>query len=91
MAGIGGRVAFVGVAQQPFTALAGDLIWRELALLGSCRFTRDDIRAVVDLHLAGVLSVDHLLQRVRPSRRRTTRSRTSATGASCAACWSRES
>jgi D-arabinose 1-dehydrogenase-like Zn-dependent alcohol dehydrogenase len=66
MAGIGGRVAFVGVSQQPFEALAGDLIWRELSLLGSCRFTRDDIRAVVELHLAGVLSVDHLVQRVRP-------------------------
>ena len=66
MAGVGGRVAFVGVSQQPFSALAGDLIWRELTLLGSCRFTRDDIRAVVELHLAGVLAVDHLLQRVRP-------------------------
>jgi len=66
LAGVGGRVAFVGVSKQPFPVLAGDLIWRELTLLGSCRFTRDDIRAVIDLHLAGAISVEHLVQRIRP-------------------------
>jgi 2-desacetyl-2-hydroxyethyl bacteriochlorophyllide A dehydrogenase len=66
MAGVGGRVVFVGVSRQQFAASAGDLIWRELSLLGSCRFTRDDIRAVIDLHVAGAISVDHLIERRRP-------------------------
>jgi alcohol dehydrogenase, propanol-preferring len=66
MAGVGGRVVFVGVSPQPFAASASDLIWRELSLLGSCRFTRDDIRAVIGLHVAGAISVEHLIERRRP-------------------------
>lgn len=62
----GGRVAYVGVSKRPFEVLAADLIWREISLLGSCRFTRQDIRDVIDLYLDGQLVVDHLLTRTRP-------------------------
>lgn len=62
----GGRVVYVGVSKRPFEVLAADLIWREISLLGSCRFTRQDIRDVVDLYVRGEIVVDHLLTRLRP-------------------------
>ena len=62
----GGRVVFVGVSRDTFPVLAADLVWRELSLLGSCRFTREDIRDVIDLHARGAIAVEHLLERVRP-------------------------
>jgi D-arabinose 1-dehydrogenase-like Zn-dependent alcohol dehydrogenase len=66
LAGPGGRVVFVGAALESFSIRAVDLIWRELSLLGSRGFTPDEIAAVVDLHLAGVLRTDHMLGTTRP-------------------------
>ena len=66
VAGPGGRVVLVGAATQPFAVRATDLIWRELALLGSRAFTAQEISACIDLFLDGALRVDHLLDAVRP-------------------------
>jgi propanol-preferring alcohol dehydrogenase len=66
LAGFGGRVVFVGASTEPFRTRAVDLIWRELALLGSRGFTADDIRDVIDLYLAGAVVTDHLTDRRRP-------------------------
>lgn len=66
LAGFAGRVVFVASTTTPFRLRNTDLIWRELALLGSRGFTADDIREVVDLHLAGALVADHLTQVARP-------------------------
>lgn len=66
LAGPGGRVVFVGAALEPFRVRAVDLIWRELALLGSRGFTPAEISAVIELHLAGVLRTDHLIGTARP-------------------------
>lgn len=68
IAGPGGRVVFVGVSQEPFAVAATELIWRELALLGSRGFTRDDIAEVLDLVRAGALRTDHLTRSRRPLR-----------------------
>jgi len=62
----GGRVVFVGADLEPFRARAIDISWKELTLLGSCRFTSEEIRAVIDLYLDGAIEVDHLLTSVRP-------------------------
>ena len=62
----GGRVVLIGSSAEPFRARAVELCWRELALLGSRGFTVDDIRAVVDLYLAGAIVTDHLTARIRP-------------------------
>jgi alcohol dehydrogenase, propanol-preferring len=62
----GGRVVFVGAAVEPFRARAVELIWRELALLGSRGFTRRDIADVVELHRDGAIRVDHLTTTPRP-------------------------
>lgn len=66
MAGRGGRVVLVAVSTEPFEVRSSELIWRELSLLGSCRFTKQDIRDVIDLHLRGAISVAHLVARLRP-------------------------
>jgi 2-desacetyl-2-hydroxyethyl bacteriochlorophyllide A dehydrogenase len=66
LAGRGGRVVFVGVSMEPFEVVASDLIWRELSLLASCRFTKQDIRESIDLYLAGAITVEHLLTQRRP-------------------------
>jgi len=66
MAAPGGRVAFIGADTEPFKVRAIDLSWKELTLLGSCRFTSDDIREVVDLFVEGTITVDHLLVGKRP-------------------------
>jgi len=65
-AGPGGRVVLVGASRDPFAVASTDLIWRELAVLGSRGFTKADVAAVVDLHLAGAITVDHLTAHVRP-------------------------
>ena len=62
----GGRVVLIGSSPEPFRARAVEICWRELALLGSRGFTVDDIRAVVDLYLAGAIATDHLTARIRP-------------------------
>ena len=66
IAGFAGRVVFVGSSAEPFRTRAVDLIWRELALLGSRGFTADDIREVIDLYLAGAIRTEHLVERTRP-------------------------
>jgi alcohol dehydrogenase, propanol-preferring len=66
VAGPGGRVVLVGVSQEAFAARSVDLIWRELAVMGSRGFTRQDVAEVIDLHAAGAISADHLVESVRP-------------------------
>lgn len=66
IAGFAGRVVYVGVAQEPFPVAATELIWRELSLLGSRGFTRDDIAQVIDLVRTGALTTDHLTRVRRP-------------------------
>jgi 2-desacetyl-2-hydroxyethyl bacteriochlorophyllide A dehydrogenase len=61
-----GRVVLVGAATEPMHVRAVELMWKELTVLGSRGFTPDDIRAVVDLQLAGAVRVDHLVARTRP-------------------------
>jgi Zn-dependent alcohol dehydrogenase len=51
---------------EAFEVRASELIWRELALLGSRGFTAEDIADVIDLYLAGAVRVDHLTADVRP-------------------------
>jgi alcohol dehydrogenase, propanol-preferring len=66
LAGFGARVVFVGTVPEAFELRASELIWRELALLGSRGFTAQDIAEVIDLYLAGAIRVDHLTAQVRP-------------------------
>lgn len=66
MGGPGGRVILVGSSLEHFRARAVDILWRELAVLGSRGFVPDDIRDAIALYLDGTLTVDHLLERVRP-------------------------
>jgi alcohol dehydrogenase, propanol-preferring len=61
-----GRVVFVGAAVEPFSVRAVELIWRELALLGSRGFTRRDIAEVVELYRDRAIRVDHLTTTPRP-------------------------
>lgn len=64
--GPGGRVVLVGSSKDRFATRAVDLIWRELAVLGSRGFIPDDIRDAIDLYLDGALVADHLVDAVRP-------------------------
>lgn len=66
MGGPGGRVVLIGSSLDQFRARAVDIFWRELAVLGSRGFVPDDIRDAIDLYLDGTLSVDHLVETVRP-------------------------
>lgn len=66
MAGPGGRVVLVGASLEPMRVRAVDILWRELAVLGSRGFVPADIEDAIDLHLAGRIRTDHLLDRVRP-------------------------
>lgn len=66
MGGPGGRVVLIGSSLDAFRARAVDIFWRELAVLGSRGFVPDDIRDAIDLYLDGTLSVDHLVEVVRP-------------------------
>ena len=66
MGGPGGRVVLIGASVDPFQARAVDIFWRELAVLGSRGFVPDDIRDAIDLYLDGTITVDHLVQTVRP-------------------------
>jgi alcohol dehydrogenase, propanol-preferring len=62
LAGFGGRVVFVGASSDSFPLRAVDLIWGELAVMGSRGFTPNDIAAVIDLYLQGRVRTDHLVQ-----------------------------
>lgn len=66
MGGPGGRVVLIGSSLDAFRARAVDIFWRELSVLGSRGFLPDDIRDAIDLYLDGTLSVDHLVESVRP-------------------------
>lgn len=66
IAGPGARVVFVGVATEPFSLKASDLIWRELTVMGSRGFLPADIRDAIELYSSGTLDVSHLVQVVRP-------------------------
>ena len=66
MGGPGGRVVLIGSSLDYFKARAVDIFWRELSVLGSRGFIPDDIRDAIDFYLDGTLSVDHLVENVRP-------------------------
>ena len=66
MGGPGGRVVLIGSSLEHFRARAVDIFWRELSVLGSRGFVPDDIRDAIELYLDGTLSVDHLVDNVRP-------------------------
>lgn len=63
--GIGSTIVFVGASASPFHTTSMQLIQRELRLLGSRGFTRQDIVDVIALRVNGSLTVDHLLSDVR--------------------------
>lgn len=60
-----GRLVLVAATRDPLPVSSVDLIWPELTISGSRGFTADDIRAVQNLYLDGVLRVDHLTRDVR--------------------------
>jgi D-arabinose 1-dehydrogenase-like Zn-dependent alcohol dehydrogenase len=66
MAGPGGRVVLVGSTAEPFPVYPMEVIWRELAILGSRGFVPADIADAISLYLDGQLVVEHLLGSVRP-------------------------
>jgi D-arabinose 1-dehydrogenase-like Zn-dependent alcohol dehydrogenase len=66
VAGWLGRVVFVATTTEAFCTHASALIWKELSVLGSRGFVPDDIREVIDLYLAGRITVEHLIQVQRP-------------------------
>jgi propanol-preferring alcohol dehydrogenase len=66
MGGPGGRVVLIGSSLDHFRARAVDIFWRELSVLGSRGFLPEDIRDAIDLYLDGTLSVEHLVETVRP-------------------------
>jgi D-arabinose 1-dehydrogenase-like Zn-dependent alcohol dehydrogenase len=61
-------VVFVGVSREPFEVSATELIWRELALLGSRGFTVRDVAEVLELVRNGALATEHLTGNRRPLR-----------------------
>ena len=66
MGGPGGRVVLIGSSLDHFRARAVDIFWRELSVLGSRGFLPEDIRDAIDLYLDGTLSIEHLVEAVRP-------------------------
>jgi 2-desacetyl-2-hydroxyethyl bacteriochlorophyllide A dehydrogenase len=66
IAGFRGRVVFVGVSREQFEVNVTELIWRELALLGSRGFTVRDVAEVLDLVRSGALTTSHLTTNRRP-------------------------
>lgn len=66
VAGFRARVVCVGTSLGVFELASTELVWRELALLGSRGFTRHDIASVIDLVRDGSLTVDHLVDHRRP-------------------------
>jgi len=66
VAGYRARVVLVGASTESFSVVSTDLIWRELAVLGSRGFTRNDIEDVLALVHSGELSTAHLVDHRRP-------------------------
>ena len=65
IAGFRSRVVMVGTSLGSFDLASRELVWRELALLGSRGFVRQDIVDVLDLVRAGSLTTSHLTTDVR--------------------------
>lgn len=66
IAGFRSRVVLVGTSLGSFDLASRELVWRELALLGSRGFVRQDIVDVLDLVRGGALTTTHLTTDVRP-------------------------
>ena len=65
-AGYRARVVLVGASMETFTVASTELIWRELAIMGSRGFTPQNIREVLDHIRTGRLTTDHLTNNQRP-------------------------
>ncbi len=68
IAGIGGSVVFVGASNDRFSATSLEFIQRELKVMGSRGFTRQDIADVISLRVDRKITLDHLLSDVRSFR-----------------------
>lgn len=66
LAAPGGRVVLIGSSASPFRVQPMQVIWSELALLGSRGFVPADIEEAIELRLDGRLSLDHLVNVIRP-------------------------
>jgi D-arabinose 1-dehydrogenase-like Zn-dependent alcohol dehydrogenase len=66
LAAPGGRVVAVGSSVEPISVKPMDMIWFERALLGSRGFVPADIEEAIELRLTGRISLDHLLESLRP-------------------------
>jgi propanol-preferring alcohol dehydrogenase len=62
----GGRIVLLGSTLEPFRVKPMEMIWSELALLGSRGFVPADIEEAIELRIEGRISLDHLLESVRP-------------------------
>ena len=65
IAGIGATVVMVGASPNSFHLDSLELIQRELTVMGSRGFTRQDIADVIDLRINQKISLDHLLTDIR--------------------------
>ena len=66
LAAPGGRVVLVGASKTPFRLRPMNVIWPEIALLGSRGFVPADIEEAIDLRLDCKISLDHLVSAMRP-------------------------
>ncbi|MER3388672.1 MAG: zinc-binding dehydrogenase [Microcella sp.] len=66
IAGIGSTVVLVGASATPFSTTSMSLIQKELRVLGSRGFTRQDIADVIAMRIEHGLRLEHLLTDVRP-------------------------
>ena len=66
IAGFRSRIVMVGTSLGTFDLASRELVWRELSLMGSRGFVRQDIVDVLDLVQSGTLTTDHLTMDVRP-------------------------
>ena len=65
-AGYRARVVLVGASTKTFEVASTELIWREIALMGSRGFTKQSIRDILDHVRAGRLTTKHLTNNQRP-------------------------
>lgn len=66
VAGFLGRVVLVATTPEPFSARASTFVWKELTVRGSRGFLPEDIADVIELHLAGAITTEHLTTTRRP-------------------------
>lgn len=62
----GGRVVFIGSCAEAVPVVPMRVIWGELKLLGSRGFVPADIEEAIAMRVAGRITLDHLVDRVRP-------------------------